>query len=443
MTAGGSATLRQREQLSRELRGSLAMILAGGVGSRLNVLVRKRAKPAVPFGGIYRLIDFTLSNVMNSGLERVGILTQYLPYSLTDHIDDGRHWGLVGRSREVRILPPHQGTRGSDWYLGTADAIWRNASYIHRHQPDLVVILSGDHVYNMDYAPMIDAHVKAGADASIAVRRVPLAEASSFGTIHVDAQSAIVGFEEKPKNPTSDLISMGIYVFSTPILLRRLESITGAGKGADFGHHIFPAMLHAGDRLFAYPWDGYWEDVGTIRAYFDSHMDLIRADGALPLPDWKVHTNLTETRMGDRPPAYFGRGAAAERSLVGRGCRIFGEVGDSILSPGVVVEPGASVHRSILMHDVRVEAGAQLENVILDKGTVIGREARLGRDGDDRPNLRFPSHLDSGITLIGKEARIGAGVRVGKNVVVFPQETVEKTSAPAIVSGETIGGDDA
>lgn len=438
----GPQALRARERLARELRRSLALILAGGVGSRLNVLVRKRAKPAVPFGGIYRLIDFTLSNVMNSGLERVGILTQYLPYSLTDHIDDGRSWGLVGRSREVKILPPHQGTRGSDWYLGTADAIHRNLSYIHRHEPELIVILSGDHIYSMDYSRMIDRHLRVGADASIAVRRVPLEQASNFGTIHVDGDSFITGFEEKPEHPTSDLISMGVYVFSAGKLVRRLEEITGAGNGVDFGHHIFPAMLDQGDRLYAYQWDGYWEDVGTIKAYFDSHMDLISPDSPIDLKEWAVRTNLDEVRVGDRPPAFIGQGARIERSLVGRGARIAGEVTDSILSPGVIVEPGARVHRSILMHDVRIGAGARLEQAILDKDVQVEREASIGLTGEVIPNHQFPSHLDSGLTLVGKGATVAERTKVGKNVVIFPLQVLAQSGRKVVESGETIGGDD-
>ena len=438
----GTQALRERERLSRDLRRTLAMILAGGVGSRLNVMVRKRAKPAVPFGGIYRLIDFTLSNVMNSGLERVGILTQYLPYSLTEHIGDGRSWGLVGRSREVKILPPHQGTRGSDWYLGTADAIHRNLAYIHRHEPELIVLLSGDHIYSMDYSRMIDRHLRVGADATIAVRRVPIEEASSFGTIHVDSDSFITGFEEKPKKPTSNLISMGIYVFSAARLVRRLEEITGTGTGVDFGHHIFPAMLDHGDRLFAYQWDGYWEDVGTIKAYFDSHMDLISPNAPIDFRGWSVRTNLDEMRVGDRPPAFVERGGRLERSFMGRGSRIAGEVTESILSPGVIIEPGARVHRSILMHDVRIGAGAQVENSILDKEVHVEREASVGLIGANTPNHRFPTHLDSGITLIGKGATVAERAKVGKNVIVFPLQVLAQSGRKVVESGETVGGDE-
>ena len=425
--------------LARDLRRTLSLILAGGVGSRLNVLVRERAKPAVPFGGVYRIIDFTLSNVMNSGLERVGILTQYLPYSLTEHIGNGQPWGLVGRSREVKILPPHQGTHGSDWYKGTADAVYRNLRYIERHDPDLVVVLSGDHVYSMDYASMIQHHVEMGADATIAVRTVPWEEASSFGTVHVDDASWITGFEEKPANPKSNLISMGIYVFSRKVLIQRLRDITGMGAGPDFGHHIFPTMLEEGAKLAAFAWDGYWQDVGTIRAYFDAHMDLINPTQPLNLRSWGMRTNLDETdRTGDRAAGWVSASGSIRRSLMGRGCRIDGEVEGSILSPGVVVEKGAAVRNSILMHDCVVESGAVLEQTVADKRVVVGARAEIGTHGDDTVNERFPSHLDSGITLLGKGSRIGGKTRVGKNVVVFQNLDLRERGIQTIESGDTI-----
>jgi glucose-1-phosphate adenylyltransferase len=418
-------------------RQALAMILAGGVGSRLNVLVRHRAKPAVPFGGIYRLIDFPLSSVMNSGMERVGILTQYLPYSLTDHIAEGRPWGLVGRAREVRILPPHQGTHGSDWYRGTADAIFRNLSYVHRHHPELVVILSGDHIYTMDYIRMIDYHLRSGADATVAVQPVPIETASLFGTV-VTEGDRITGFEEKPEHPTSNLISLGIYVFSTQVLVRRLVEASARWPDTDFGRHVFPAMLQAGDTLCAYLEEGYWQDVGTIRAYFDTHMDLIDPEHPLDLRAWGIRANLEENRLGDRPPAYVGSSAHVEDSMLARGCRIEGTVTESILSPGVTVEAGAVVHRSILMHDDNIGPGALLDHVILDKNVEIGREAVLGI-GPDTVNQRFPKHLDSGITVVGKGARITDGAHIGRNVVVYPFEDLSRFGRSRIESGETVG----
>lgn len=425
--------------VARDLRHTLSLILAGGVGSRLNVLVRERAKPAVPFGGIYRIIDFALSSVMNSGLERVGILTQYLPYSLTEHIANGQPWGLVGRTREVKILPPHQGTHGSDWYQGTADAVYRNLRYIERHDPELVVILSGDHVYSMDYAALIQHHVEMGADATLAVRTVPWEEASNFGTVHVDAGNWITGFEEKPANPKSNLISMGIYVFSCKVLMQRLRDITGMGAGPDFGHHIFPTMLQDGAKLAAMAWDGYWQDVGTIRAYFDCHMDLINPTNPLNLRSWGLRTNLEEAdRSGDRAAGWVGPRGSIRRSLMGRGCRVDGTVEGSVLSPGVVIEEGAVVRNSILMHDSVVEAGAELDHVVADKRVRVGRSAQVGLGTDTRVNQRFPSHLDSGITLLGKGSRIGPNASVGKNVVIFQNIDLGARQLDRVESGDTI-----
>lgn len=421
-----------------DTRRALAMILAGGVGSRLNVLVRHRAKPAVPFGGIYRLIDFPLSNVMNSGIERVGILTQYLPYSLTDHIGSGQAWGLVGRTREVRILPPHQGTRGHDWYRGTADAIYQNLSYIHRHDPDQVIVLSGDHIYQMDYARLIDFHLKHGADATVAVRPVRWEEAPSFGTVHVDASSRITGFEEKPAKPTSNLISMGIYCFSTRIMIRRLEEMREE-QSDDFGHHVFPAMLCKGDRLFAYRDEGYWQDVGTLAAYFDAHMELLDPEHPLDLRSWGVRSNMDENRPGDRPPVWAGAQARISQSILARGCRIEGEVTESVLSPGVVVEAGAVVRRSIIMHDAHIGAGARLDSVILDKNSVVGTGALIGGTGENTPNRLYPKHLDSGITLVGKGAHIPAGSRLDRNVLVLPHPSLSHAGPIIAESGDTVG----
>jgi glucose-1-phosphate adenylyltransferase len=430
--------MKPLERPTLDPRRTLAMILAGGVGSRLNVLVQRRAKPAVPFGGIYRLIDFPLSNIMNSGIEKVGILTQYLPYSLTDHIGRGHPWGLVGRTREVRILPPHQGTRESDWYRGTADAIYRNLSYVARHDPELVVVLSGDHIYSMDYSRMIDFHLAHGADATIAVRRIPIETAHLFGIVHADADGRIRGFEEKPERPTANVISMGIYVFSADVLIGRLQEATGRHHACDFGHHIFPAMLASGDRLFAYPDEGYWQDVGTIRAYFDSHMDLLHPEHPLDLRSWRLRANLEENRLGDRPPAYLGPHAQVEQSCFSRGCRVEGTVVESILSPGVVVEEGAVVRRSILMHDVQVGAGCVLDEAILDKKVTLGPGVVIGQ-GENRPNQANPKHLDTGITVIGKAASVGAAVRIGRNVAIYPGEIIGPPRTRVVESGETIG----
>ncbi len=425
-------------RLTYDLRNTLALILAGGVGSRLNVLVRRRAKPAVPFGGIYRIIDFALSNVMNSGIERAGVLTQYMPYSLTKHLGRGDGWGMVGRTREVRILPPHTGTRASDWYKGTADAVFRNLGYIARHDPEMVLLLSGDHIYYMDYVALIEHHIQSGADATLAVMPMPIELCSSFGTIMTDEHDRVTGFEEKPAQPRSNLISMGIYVFTTSALVRSLEEVCGLRRETDFGKHVFPYMLER-DKLSVYRFNGYWQDVGTIRAYFDTNMELLKPDSPLSLPRWGVRTNLTEDARGDRPPAFIARGARVRHATLARGARIRGTVEGSVLSPGVVVEDGAVVRNSVLLHDCVVGAGALVDGVVADKRVAIGREARVGDpDLGDDVNRVYPTHLDQGITVIGKSAVIPGRCRIGRNCCIWPDARLGDIDMERLPSGETV-----
>jgi glucose-1-phosphate adenylyltransferase len=421
-----------------DMRSALALILAGGVGSRLNVLVRRRAKPAVPFGGIYRIIDFTLSNVMNSGIERAGILTQYMPYSLTKHLGRGESWGLVGRSREVRILPPHTGTRASDWYQGTADAVFRNLDYIGRDYPEITLVLSGDHIYSMDYAALVEQHIRMGAEATIAVKQIPLSEAHQFGTVITDSAGWITGFEEKPEKPRSDLISLGIYAFNTEILVRTLEEVCGMLRQTDFAQHVFPAMLERG-KLAAYRFGGYWQDVGTVKAYVDTTMELLDPDSPLDLPNWNVRTNLTTEGAGDRPPAFIAPGAHVQHATLARGCRIEGAVEGSVLSPGVHVAAGAEVRNSILLHDTRVEPGARLDHVVADKKVVIGAEAHIGEAAlGTEVNHAFPTHLDCGVTVLGKEARIPRRCRIGRNCCVFPGADLARLEIEVLPGGKTV-----
>ena len=421
-----------------DLRNVLALVLAGGVGSRLNVLVRSRAKPAVPFGGIYRIIDFTLSNIMNSGVERAGILTQYMPYSLTQHLGRGESWGLAGRSREMRILPPHTGTRPSDWYRGTADAIYRNIDYITRYNPEITLILSGDHIYQMDYGALIEHHIRRGAHATIAVMQVPLERAHLFGTVHTDREDRIVGFEEKPSNPTSDLVSLGIYAFNTEVLLRVLEEVCGLQGQTDFAEHVFPFMLDR-EQLVAHRFAGYWQDVGTIKSYFDTTMELLNPDSDLALPNWNVRTNLAERRLGDRPPAHIAAGGEVRSSTLARGCRVHGSVAGSALSPGVIVEAGAVVQDSILLHDTHVRAGAVVTGVVSDKDVDIGREARVGDASlGDEINQAYPTHLDRGMTVVGKGAHLPGRCRIGRNCCIFPGARLASLEIDTLPSGETV-----
>jgi glucose-1-phosphate adenylyltransferase len=407
------------------------------------VLVRHRAKPAVPFGGIYRIIDFTLSNLMRSGIERVGILTQYLPYSLSEHIGRGEAWGFVGRSREARILPPHTGVHQADWYRGTADAVYRNLSYLRRHDPGLVLVVSGDHIYAMDYTPMMEFHLEQGAAATIAVQRIPLEACSQFGTVLLDGSHEVRGFEEKPASPRSPWISLGIYVFDPPTLVRRLEEVTGGEGGVDFARHLFPRMLERGDRIVAYPFDGYWQDVGTLDAYFQTHMQLVAEKDRLDIGSWGVRTNLEERRRGDRGPFLVGRKARLERVLLGRGARIEGSVRSSVLSPGVVVEEGAEVVESVLFHDVHVGRGARIHRAILDKNVRVESEAAVGAPLGTAPaNVRHPDHLHTGLTVVGKGAVIGKGVQVGRNVLIGPGAVLDARRIPRLEDGGCLEEED-
>jgi glucose-1-phosphate adenylyltransferase len=415
------------------MRQVAALLLAGGVGSRLNTLVGYRAKPAVPFGGIYRIIDFTLSNIANCGLSKVAVLTQYKPLSLMDHIGDGSAWDLSGRSRGVRILPPKTGEKDWDWYRGTADAVRQNLAFITSDQFTEVLILSGDHVYCMDYGPLVEFHRQRKAQVTIGVLTVPWEETRHFGTCVVDEAHRIVDWEEKSEKARSNLASMGIYVFDRKYLVRVLEET----RDEDFGKQIIPkALQEAG--VYGYPFEGYWRDVGTIDAYWDANMDLLKPDSGLKPEACGIKTNLTGDRLRfDRPPAYIARGATVINSVISPDCRIMGTVRNSVLSPGVIVEEGASVGDSVLMHDCRIGSQAIVARCVLDKDVDIGRGTRVGKGDASVVNVRFPDHVYSGITLIGKGARIPAGSKIGTNCII--QTAAREHDFPeALRDGETI-----
>jgi glucose-1-phosphate adenylyltransferase len=399
------------------MRNVVAVVLAGGQGERLSVLSSRRAKPAVPFAGKYRVIDFTLSNCVNSGLYNVAVLTQYRPHSLSDHIGVGKPWDLDRARGGVRILQPFLGRRDSDWYRGTADAVRQNLIFLADWNPDLAVVLSGDHIYKMDYTRMIGFHEDHRADATVAVMQVPLEEATRFGTMVTDSDNQVVRFDEKPAVPTSNLISMGIYVFEYAMLLRRLEEDAEDTSSAhDFGRNVVPRMIEV-DRVYAYPFKGYWQDVGTIESYWDANMGLLRdpPDFDIYDKDWVIHT-----RSEERPPAKITESATVHRSLISHGCTVAGTVEHSVLSPGVFVAEGAVVRDSIVMMDSIIGADAVLERVIVDKEVVIGTGCHLGYGTDARANLRYPRNLKTGITVVGKRARVPDGYRIGRNVLIGP-----------------------
>jgi glucose-1-phosphate adenylyltransferase len=415
----------------------VALVLAGGQGERLSVFSRERAKPAVPFGGKYRIIDFTLSNCVNSGLYDVAVLTQYRPHSLNDHIGIGRPWDLDRSFRGIRLMQPFLGRRDSDWYRGTADAVSQNLTFVTTpNRDELMLVLSGDHVYRMDYRRMLDFHEQRGADATVAVFEVPIEEANRFGTLITDDRDRVIDFDEKPAKPRSTLISMGIYVFDKEVLQERLAEDAGAkGSNHDFGHDIIPAMVGR-DRVYAYRFNGYWQDVGTIDSYWDANMGLLKEPPEFDLydPEWVIHT-----RSEERPPARIVSEARVVRSLISHGCVIHGTVEHSVLSPGVFVGAGAVIRDSIVMTDSVIGPGAVIDRSILDKEVQVERGAVVGFGESDTPNRMEPQRLTSGITIVGKRAHIPAGIRIGRNCMIDAAAQISDfAGAPMVASGASI-----
>ncbi|NPA91380.1 MAG: glucose-1-phosphate adenylyltransferase [Chloroflexi bacterium] len=419
----------------------VAMILAGGAGTRLTVLSEQRAKPAVPFAGRYRIIDFTLSNTVNSGIYTVGILTQYLPRSLIEHIGIGRPWDLDRSRGGVHILQPYQGRERQFWYRGTADAIYQNLNFIRDQRADTVLILSGDHIYKMDYRPMLQLHKEHNADLTIAVMRVPLEETHRFGILTVDEEGRVLEFTEKPQTPDKgNLANMGIYVFKAQVLEERLNELAETFPDLDFGKHVIPHMVERQDRVYTYPFDGYWVDVGTIASYWQTSMELLEPDSPLDLynRDWVIHT-----RSYERPAAKIGPQARVIRSMICNGAVIRGTVERSILSPGVYVSPGAVVRESVVMNNTWIGPGAVLDRVIVDKWVVIGPGAQVGWGEDwDVPNKQQPDKLNTGITVVGKGAHIPPNIRVGRNVLIASgvDEEAFEPFGDTVPSGETVEG---
>lgn len=378
----------------------VAMLLAGGQGSRLYALTTKTAKPAVSFGGKYRIIDFTLSNCVNSGLDTVGVLTQYQPLVLNDYIGNGLPWDLDRTFGGLKILPPYQGHSHADWYRGTANAIYQNIEFIERYDPEYVLVLSGDHIYKMDYSKMIAYHKAKGADCTIAVIEVPISEASRFGILTTDENNRIVKFTEKPKDPDSTKASMGIYVFSKQKLLEYLRADEeDENSSKDFGKNVIPAMLAAGESMYAYPFEGYWKDVGTIGSLWEANMDLLGKRPKLSLSDrgWRIFS-----RHYALPPQYIGESAKVEDSVITEGCEIYGTVRNSVLGAGVKVAYGAYVKNSVIMENTVIKEGATVNYSIIDSECEIGAGAKIGAD----------KRSASEITVFGRGVRIEPGTEV-------------------------------
>ena len=390
----------------------IAMLLAGGQGSRLYVLTGDMAKPAVPFGGKYRIIDFPLSNCTNSGIDTVGVLTQYRPLELNSYIGSGQPWDLDGSTGGVHILPPYQGAKGGTWYKGTANAIYQNLGFIDMHDPEYVVILSGDHIYKMDYSDMLARHKAANAACTISVMEVPWAEAPRFGIMSVDGDDMITEFAEKPKEPKSNLASMGIYVFSWKALRQYLiDDENTEGSENDFGKNIIPSMLGNQERMAAYRFAGYWKDVGTLESLWDANMDMLAPESGLDLRDrsWPIYA-----RSVSAPPAFLGENSAVAHSAVNRGSVLEGVVENSVLSQNVTVGEGAAVRYSVLFPNVEVAPGAVVEYAILGEGCKIGPGCRVGGTPENTPEGWGLTVLAPGCQLPeGKDAK--AGIMLNRN----------------------------
>ena len=391
----------------------VAMLLAGGQGSRLGVLTQKIAKPAVPYGGKYRIIDFPLSNCINSGIETVGVLTQYQPLELNDYIGSGKPWDLDRSNGGVHVLPPYQKNSGADWYKGTANAIYQNIPFIERYDPEYVLILSGDHIYKMNYAELLNQHKERAADCTIAVLEVPMEEASRFGIMNVDENDRIYEFEEKPAHPKSNLASMGIYVFSWPVLKKYLtEDEADLNSANDFGKNIIPNMLKANEKMDVYRFNDYWKDVGTIDSLWEANLDLLNPKVELDLSDpaWRIYS-----RTPTLPPQYIGQTAQVENSLITEGCNVFGTVDFSVLFANVTIEEGAQVRDSLIMPGVKICRGASVQYSIIAENSVIGPGAKVGQRPENMQDLK-----DWGVSVVG------ADLTIGENAVVLPKSMIRK-----------------
>lgn len=410
------------------------MILAGGRGSRLDILSLGRAKPSVPFAGKFRIIDFVLSNCSNSEIYDIGILTQYLPLSLNEHIGVGQAWDFDRKNTGVTLLQPCEGLSSDEWYTGTADAVYQNISYIKRKNPDYVLILSGDHIYKMDYRPLIDQHIKTGADVTVCAQEVDIREASRFGILTDDENGRIIEFEEKPAEPKSNLASMGIYVFTTDVLINTLQELKKTGL--DFGGDVIPHLIHHGN-VYSYRFNSYWKDVGTYESYLESNLELTTTVDKIQLDmydkDWVIHT-----RSEEKPTAKFGSKAQVCQSLISNGSIIAGSVTKCVISPGVHIHPNAIVRNSVIMNDTVIEEGCIIDGAIIDKNVVIGKGSIIGRGKVHCPNEEKPNVLSSGLNVIGKGVCIPEGTIIERNVRIFPHAEANDFNEQIITCGRTI-----
>ncbi|MDM8529494.1 glucose-1-phosphate adenylyltransferase subunit GlgD [Anaerolineales bacterium HSG24] len=409
---------------------TLVMIMAGGASEELSVLTQIRAEPAIPFGGKFRIIDFPLSNCVNSGLYNVALLTQYMPRSLNDHVGIGRPWDLDRSQGGLRLLQPYLGPNSKGWQSGTADAVRKNMDFVEEKRVDNVLVLAGDHIYKMDYRYMLNFHEYSKADVTIAVRRVNPFETHRFGIVSVDGNMRVTDFKEKPLRSRETLASMGIYIFNTSVL----PDILANEELKDFGRDVLPAIIDS-HKVQAYTFEGYWTDVGTIRPYWEANMALLAETPALDLydPDWVIHT-----RSSEQPPVVIGPEASVSGNFISNGCIIDGTVERSVLSQGVRVETGAVVQDSVIMDNVVIKANAVVKRAIIDKQAVIGEGVKFGQGDDNIANKANPEQLNSGLTVVGKQANIPDGTEIGYNVVIRPDIKASEFKSKTIEPGETV-----
>ena len=415
----------------------IAMLLAGGQGSRLGVLTEKVAKPAVAFGGKYRIIDFPLSNCVNSGIDTVGVLTQYQPLRLNTHIGIGIPWDLDRNEGGVTVLPPYEKSTSSEWYTGTANAIYQNLAYMEQYNPDYVLILSGDHIYKMDYEVMLDFHKANKADITIACMPVPIEEASRFGIMVTDESNRITEFEEKPEHPSSNLASMGIYIFSWPVLKEALIALKDQ-NGCDFGKHILPYCKEKGQRLFAYEYNGYWKDVGTLGSYWEANMELIDIIPEFNLYEefWRIYTK------GDViPPQYISEDAVVDKCIIGEGTEVYGEVHNSVIGPNVVIGRGSVIRDSIIMKNTSVGENVVMDKAIVAEDVVVGNNVVIGC-GEEAPNVLKPAVYSFGLAAIGENSVIPDNVKIGKNTAISGVTTKEDYPDGELAAGQVIAAKD-
>ena len=411
----------------------IAMLLAGGQGSRLGVLTAKVAKPAVAFGGKYRIIDFPLSNCINSGVDTVGVLTQYQPLRLNTHIGIGIPWDLDRNIGGVSILPPYEKSNSSEWYTGTANAIYQNLEYMEYYNPEYVLILGGDHIYKMDYEVMLEYHKANHADITLATIPVPMEEASRFGVVITDENKRILEFEEKPANPRSNLASMGIYIFSWKILKEALITLRDQ-PGCDFGKHIIPYCHERGDRVFAYEYNGYWKDVGTLSSYWEANMELIDLVPVFNLYEefWKIYT-----KSDTLPPQYISEDAEINKSIIGEGTEIYGKVTNSVIGSGVTIEEGCDIRDSIIMNGAVIHRNTSIQKGIIADRVIIGENVKIGA-GDEVPNKVKPDIYADGLATIGENSVIPDNVIIGKNTAISGRTVAEDYVDNKLLSGETL-----